>query len=49
VGGDAWQFVNQNSGKCLVIGGSRTENGAPAAQWTCLNIEDQHWYLKSHA
>jgi hypothetical protein len=37
-----YTLVNQNSGKCLVIGGSSTANGAPAAQWTCLSIEDQH-------
>ncbi|MER8186905.1 RICIN domain-containing protein [Kitasatospora sp. NPDC094015] len=38
--------VNANSGKCLEIADWRTDDGAPARQWTCTGGANQLWDLK---
>ncbi|MFJ9947781.1 RICIN domain-containing protein [Kitasatospora sp. NPDC091207] len=36
-------LVNSQSGKCLEIGGWRTDAGAPAQQWDCTGGANQLW------
>ncbi|MEV6973779.1 RICIN domain-containing protein [Kitasatospora sp. NPDC093806] len=36
-------FVNILSGKCLEVGGWRTDDGAPVNQWACTGGANQKW------
>ncbi|MCF3105628.1 RICIN domain-containing protein [Streptomyces roseoverticillatus] len=39
-----YQVVNVNSGKCLEVADSRTDDGAPIQQWTCVKgLATQQW------
>ncbi|MEU8550757.1 RICIN domain-containing protein [Streptomyces roseoverticillatus] len=39
-----YQVVNVNSGKCLEVADSRTDDGAPIQQWTCVKgVKAQQW------
>ncbi|MFF5131828.1 RICIN domain-containing protein [Streptomyces syringium] len=40
-------LTNQNSGKCLEIDGSSTNNGARAQQWDCKGQAGAEWQTKS--
>lgn len=42
--GGVWK--NVNSGKCLEVDGSSTENGARAQQWECLGQSGAEWLTK---
>ena len=39
----AYQLVNVNSGKCLAVGGARTDLGALVIQWTCNPSGEFMW------
>jgi hypothetical protein len=39
----AYQFVNLNSGKCVAVGGGRTNKGAWVIQWTCAQSGEFMW------
>jgi hypothetical protein len=39
----AYQLVNVNSGKCVAVGGARTNLGAWVIQWTCAQSGEFMW------
>lgn len=39
----SYQFVNVNSGKCVAVGGGRTNPGAWVIQWTCYQSGEFMW------
>jgi hypothetical protein len=39
----AYQLVNVNSGKCVAVGGARTNLGAWVIQWTCALSGEFMW------
>jgi hypothetical protein len=44
-----FEIVNVNSGKCVSVGGARTEPEAWVIQWTCAGTGDQIWFETSPA
>ncbi|MGY0235674.1 RICIN domain-containing protein [Longispora urticae] len=41
--GGPWEVKNDNSGKCLEVGGWSTANGAGVNQWDCHGGNNQKW------
>jgi hypothetical protein len=39
----AYQLVNVHSGKCVAVGGARTNPGAWVIQWTCAQSGEFMW------
>lgn len=46
-GGQIVRLINMNSGKCLEVADSRTDNGAPVQQWECAGVTTQNWGMSN--
>jgi hypothetical protein len=42
-GGGCYQLTNKGTGKCVGVGGARTNDGAPIVEWDCNGSPDQLW------
>jgi hypothetical protein len=41
-----YELVSRNSGKCLSVSGSSSQDHAPAVQWNCAGLASQRWALE---